>query len=88
MPYQLIFPDYIDTSTHKTLVVTPGNTYSVAVASGRIAATPALPNDGRLIVASGIINLEEEVLPQPGKPPEVEKPAVTVSQTASNKEGA
>jgi hypothetical protein len=45
--YQFIYLDYIDKATGKTLVVTPGSAYTIAVASGRNPGTPAIPNDGR-----------------------------------------
>jgi hypothetical protein len=39
--------DYIDASTGQTLVAVPGESYSVAVASGRHPEMPEMPADGR-----------------------------------------
>lgn len=64
MSYQFIYPDFIDKATGKTLVATPGSTYTVTVASGRNPGTPAYPNDGRWSAQAGVPFLA--VLP--GKP--------------------
>ena len=55
----LIYPDYINTATGKTLVATPGSAYTVVVAPGRNAATPAFPNDGRWGSATNFVAMEE-----------------------------
>lgn len=47
MSYMLCYPDYKDLATGKTLVVTPGSAYTIALSTGRVASTPAFPNDGR-----------------------------------------
>lgn len=64
MTYQLIYPDYLDKATGKTLVTTPGSSYTIAVAPGRNAATPVYPNDGRWASPSGVpflsITVQEE----------------------------
>lgn len=52
MPYQLLYPDYLDRATGKTLVVVPGSAYTAVLASGRNGAMPAYPNDGRWTNAS------------------------------------
>lgn len=43
----MTYMDYIDTATGKTLVCVPGNSYSIAPASGHPSATTGTPTDGR-----------------------------------------
>jgi hypothetical protein len=56
--YTLIYPDYINLATGKTLVATPGSAYTVAIASGRNAASSAFPNDGRWSNTSTFVAME------------------------------
>ncbi len=85
MPYVLQYLDYIDLSTHKTLVCTPGSAYTIAVASGRNAATPAYPNDGRWTSTSNFVAMEFK--PTPAKEPAALPPA-PADDTDKPKEGA
>lgn len=57
MSYALLYLDYIDQATGKTLVATPGSAYTVRVASGRNAAMPNFPGDGRWTNASTFLSL-------------------------------
>lgn len=61
MPYQLIYGDYKDLATGKTLVVTPGSAYTIAVSSGRNAGTPTYPNDGRWTSVTGFLSASVEI---------------------------
>lgn len=69
VPYSLIYPDFIDKATGKTLIVMPGSAYTIAVASGRNAAMPSTPNDGRWS-GGAFQSLETFEVPVPGKPGE------------------
>ena len=65
MTYQLLYLDYIDLATGKTLVVTPGSSYTIAVANGRIAGMPSVPNDGRWLSQGGSIVPHAEPAAEP-----------------------
>ena len=81
MPYQLYYPDYIDKATGKTLVVTAGSAYTIALAPGRNAATPGYPNDGRWTNASTFLNFSAE---DPASQPAVTvKPSVELNTSTS-----
>jgi hypothetical protein len=58
MTFQYIYPDYKDLATGKTLVVTPGSAYTIAIAPGRNSAAPAFPNDGRWSSATNFVAME------------------------------
>lgn len=45
--FPVIYPDYVDAATGKTLTVVPGESYEPAAAPGRIRGLPAVPGDGR-----------------------------------------
>jgi hypothetical protein len=61
--YQLIYPDYKDLSTGKTLVATPGSAYTIVVAPGRVTSTPAFPNDGRWTSTTAFVAMEFKAPP-------------------------
>jgi hypothetical protein len=78
MVYQLVYTDYIDKSTGKTLVVTPGSAYTIAVAPGRVASTPAFPNDGRWTSVANFVAMDVQVEPR------AESPAAPTASPASD----
>lgn len=86
MTYQLLYLDYKDLATGKTLVVTPGSAYTIALSSGRNAAAPAYPNDGRWTSVSAFTSYTAE----PAAPPVTKKQAadMTTAESSKNKEGA
>ena len=96
MTYQLIYPDYLNTTTGKTLVVTPGSAYTIAVAPGRVASTPAFPNDGRWTSATNFVTMDVDVVeprvvatsPAPDTLKTVGSVAVTPADSDKLKEGA
>lgn len=81
MPYQLYYLDYIDNATGKTLVATPGSAYTVKVASGRNAAMPSYPGDGRWANATTFLNLAIE---KPEPPMPFIKPGADTSASPSS----
>lgn len=90
MPFQLVYPDWKDLATGKTLVVVPGSSYTIAIHPGR-TASPAFPNDGRWTGAAGIPSLtmtarpREEPAPEP-EPLSVSKAAEPVLQPEDSNE--
>jgi hypothetical protein len=84
----LIYPDYINTATGKTLVATPGSAYTVAIASGRNAATSAFPNDGRWSSTSTIAATEFKSPPEPESATLKTAGPVAVTDSDKPKEGA
>lgn len=81
MPYLLLYPDYKDLATGKTLVVTPGSAYTIALSTGRVASSPAFPNDGRWTSTTTFLSQEIE------KPPD-DKPLSSAKIADVKKEGA
>jgi hypothetical protein len=61
----MTYPDYIDTSTGKTLVCQPGQTYNVVPASGHpVAAGTTMPQDGRFASNMGMSFVIEKEEPE------------------------
>ena len=86
MTYQLIYPGYRDMATGKTLVVTPGSAYTIALTGGAITSTPAYPNDGRWTSTTAFLALEAEPQVKSRTPKPTVSPVTDASDTS--KEGA
>lgn len=68
--YVMIYPDHLDSSTGKTLVAIPGQSYTVTAAPGRNAGLPNLPGDGRWGVSGYAIERPRETwLEEPADTP-------------------
>ncbi len=86
MTYQLIYPGYRDMATGKTLVVTPGSAYTIALTGGAITSTPAYPNDGRWTSTTTFVSMEDKSTKYE-KPPKPDAEPVT-DALSTIKEGA
>lgn len=91
MPFQYIYPDYKDLATGKTLVVTPGSAYTIALTQGRVTTTPAFPNDGRWTSVAAFAATESMPAELSGSPASGTIKAVepvTTADSDKSKEGA
>lgn len=88
MPFQYIYPDYKDLATGKTLVVTPGSAYTIALTQGRLTSTPAYPNDGRWTSVSLFAATESVPEPEPASATLKSADTVKPADTDKPKEGA
>jgi hypothetical protein len=84
--YQLLYLDYLDKATGKTLVVTPGSAYTAVLASGRNTAMSAYPNDGRWTNATTFLSQEFKEPEPPAEETKIKAAADPGSGAAKDKD--